>query len=150
MRNVNFTIKMSNIRIENDNTDKILSELEQVTKKGLFDVGMEASGDVAEFIRDEGIVDTGLLKNSITFALDGESANIGTYRADEGDGKGSYSGSTPKANHPTVYIGTNVEYAKYVQYGTSRMPVGRDFMFAPLRANLGRYKQILENYIKGL
>ena len=135
------------IKIENDNTDKILEALEEQAHNAMLDVGMIASGDVAEFIRDEGIVDTGLLRNSITFALAGESPQIDSYSADKGDGEGSYSGSAPTAEHPTVYIGTNVEYAKYVQYGTSRM-TARDFMFAPLRKNIEGYKQIIEKYLK--
>lgn len=61
-------------------------------------------------------VDTGLLRNSITHALYGESASISGYTADNPkDGKtesGTYSGSAPGlADGRAVYIGTNVEYA---------------------------------------
>ena len=136
---------MSKVKITNDHTDDILKALKEASKKALMDVGLEASGDVAEFITGEGIVDTGLLRNSITFALNGESAQIGSYTASKGDGKGSYSGTAPNKEN-TVYIGTNVEYAKYVQYGTSKMGA-RDFMFAPLRANLEKYRQIIQNYL---
>ena len=139
---------MSDIKIENDNRKAILEALKEQTHNALLDVGMIASGDVAEFMQGEGIVDTGLLRNSITFAMDGEPANISSYSASKGDGKGSYSGSAPKTEQPTVYIGTNVEYAKWVQYGTSKM-TKRDFMFAPLRANLGEYRKIIEKYLKG-
>lgn len=137
------------IQIRNDHTQEILDYLKEATHDALTDVGMIASGDIAEFIRGEGIVDTGLLRNSITFALSGESAQIGSYTADKGEGQGEYTGKAPMTKNLAVYIGTNVEYAKYVQFGTSKMPVARDFMFAPLRANIEEYKNILMKYLGG-
>lgn len=142
------------IKITNDHTDEIIKALKEASKKALMEVGMEASGDVAEFMTDKGIVDTGLLRNSITFALDGESAQIGSYQSGNTNKKGkpvpvvkgSYTGTAPKTENRTVYIGTNVEYAKYVQYGTSKQ-TAQDFMFAPLRANLEKYRQIIQNYL---
>lgn len=133
------------VKVTNDNTDKILDVLKEATHNALMDVGMTASGDVAEFIQTEGIVDTGLLRNSITFALNGESAQKKSYTATTGGGNGSYTGKAPN-NANTVYIGTNVEYAKYVQYGTSKMSK-RDFMFAPLRKNLDEYRRIIKKYL---
>lgn len=144
---------MAEIKIENNNTDNILDALKEATHNALLDVGMIASGDIIDFITDRGIVDTGLLGNSITFALNGESANISSYKSNPTDknGKpvptveGSYNGKAPNKEN-TVYIGTNVEYAKYVQYGTSKMKK-RDFMFAPLRANMDEYRNIIKKYL---
>lgn len=136
---------MSDIKVKNDNTNKILDELKEATHNALMDVGMIASGDVADFIQTEGIVDTGLLRNSITFAIGGEGANKKSYSATSGGGEGSYTEKAPN-NPDTVYIGTNVEYAKYVQYGTSKM-TKRDFMFAPLKANLDEYRNIIKKYL---
>ena len=75
--------------------------------------------------------DTGLLRNSITFAIGGESPAIGGYTADQPDREGvvrsgKYEGSAP-ADDPgkvTVYIGTNVEYAPYLELG-HHQKVGR-------------------------
>lgn len=144
------------IKIENNNKDNIINKLKEISRTALFDIGAIASGDIIETINNEGLVDTGLLKNSITFALSGESAQTSTYKADSAkiiNGKavvesGSYIGSAPQDDNVTVYIGTNVEYAKYLQYGTSRNIKPTDFMFAPLKANLGHYKDILAKYIK--
>lgn len=143
---------MADIKIENDNTKEILTELEKAVKLALTDVGIEAVDNITS--RGDFPADTGLLKNSITFAVSGESPLISSYRADkkrEGENAirtGSYQGTAPNDKNKAVYIGTNVEYAKYVQYGTSRM-VARDFMYAPIRANLGHYKEIMMNHIKG-
>lgn len=144
---------MSDIRVENDNTKEILTELEKAVKKALTDVGIEAVDNITS--RGDFPADTGLLKNSITFAVSGESPLISSYRADKrrkGEDKvqtGSYQGTAPNDDQKAVYIGTNVEYAKYVEFGTSKM-VARDFMNAPLKANFGHYKEIMEKHIKGL
>ena len=107
------------IKIKNDNRKSILKELGFAQNRALNAVGMQAVTDIVS--KSDFPVDTGLLRNSITFSVSEEAS--------------------------VVYIGTNVEYAKYVEYGTSKMK-GRDFMFAPLRANFGHYKEILTNYIK--
>ena len=68
------------------------------------------------------------MRNSITHAVDGEEAAIGEYKADKGNNTGSYSGTAPKENAGSraVYIGTNVEYAPYVELGTTKL------IFVPL------------------
>ena len=145
---------MARARIENNHVEDIKNELENSTRNGLMKVGMQAVSDIVS--QGDFPVDTGLLRNSITFALGGEHAFLQAYEATisvaEHGGlrqkKGYYLGLAPNTAS-TVYIGTNVEYAKYVEFGTSRM-VARDFMFAPLRANLQNYKQILESSLKGL
>lgn len=137
--------KMSSIKIENDNRKEIVKELDQATKRALTAVGMQAVTDIIS--KGDFPVDTGLLRNSITFAVSGESPAISSYSASKGGKSGEYNGTAPDDKVPAVYIGTNVEYAKYVQYGTSKM-APRDFMYAPLKANIGHYKEILNKYIK--
>lgn len=132
-------------RIENDNTKSILEMLKESSKTALTAVGMQAVTDVIS--KGDFPVDTGLLRNSITFAISGEPPAIGSYSADKGNENGSYQGTAPDDKDLTVYIGTNVEYAKYVQFGTSKMKA-RDFLMSPLRANLGKYKEILTKYLK--
>ena len=135
---------MAEVRIENDNRNLLLNELEDRVKVALTAVGMQAETDVK---KGNVPVDTGLLRNSITFAVSGEGVHQSKYRADSGDKSGSYKGKAPNDKVPAVYIGTNVEYAKYVQFGTSTMKA-RDFLMAPLRANLGHYKDIITKYLK--
>lgn len=132
------------VKIINDNRKEVLDELEQAVKRALTDVGIEAVDNIVS--KGNFPVDTGLLRNSITFAVSGEPPQIGSYRANKGGETGSYSGTAP-SDKKAVYIGTNVQYAKYVQYGTSKM-VARDFMNAPLKANLKHYKEIIEHHLK--
>ena len=68
-------------------------------------------------------VDTGLLRNSITYALGGETPHVGVYASNPKQGKeqtvGKYEGSPPKdeENQITVYVGTNVQYGPYQELG---------------------------------
>lgn len=65
-------------------------------------------------------VDTGNLRNSITNALDGS-------------GK-------------TVYVGTNVEYAPYVEYGTYRTRA-QPYLKPAFEEHVSEYKSIIETYL---
>ena len=71
-----------------DNSQQILSALEKGIKNGLESIGLTAE----TYAKKATPVDTGRLRNSISHAVDGEAA----------------------------YIGSNVEYAPYVELGTSR------------------------------
>ena len=92
-------------------------------------------------------VDTGLLRNSITFALSGESANIGSYSSDDGTIKGSYSGTEGKAGDKTVFVGTNVHYAPFVCLGTRTSPP-YPFLRPAVENNREMYKAIIKGELK--
>lgn len=90
-------------------------EIKEAIKNGLRKVGMIAETHAKEMAP----VDTGLLRNSITFALGGENPNITEYADDKNNIKGSYAGAAPAdANgDTTLYVGTNVHYAPYQELG---------------------------------
>lgn len=138
--------------------------------KFLEEAGLQIEGQAAKALEmDPRRVDTGLLRNSITHALDGEAPALKEYRsnathaateATERRGtagkpvtpirKGSYSGTTPEEPQGSraVYIGSNVEYAEYVHDGTSRMAPNR-FLKNAVEMNKGqlqdKLKKALEN-----
>ena len=66
-------------------------------------------------------VDTGRLRNSITHQLDGKES---------------------------VYIGTNVEYAPYVELGTNKR-AAQKFLRPAAEDHASEYRQILENELRG-
>ena len=112
------------VSIEADNTDLIIAASEEATKKALTMIGMQAANYARlELEADPRRIDTGLLRNSITFAVYGEGANTKDYKADRADAEtgeiksGSYEGTAPDEKGK-VFIGTNVEYAPYVEFGT--------------------------------
>lgn len=65
-------------------------------------------------------VDTGRLRASITHEVDGDAVNVGT----------------------------DVEYASYVEYGTSKTKA-QPFLEPAITENMDSYQQIAESYLKG-
>lgn len=70
----------------NDNSEEVLDALKNAVERGLMAIGEKA----VDYAQDLCPVDTGHLRGSITYQVDGEDC----------------------------YIGTNVEYAPYVEFGT--------------------------------
>ena len=73
-----------------DNTDEVLKGLSDAVERSLTRIGLAAEG----YAKKECPVDTGNLRNSITNEV--------------------------QSSEKSVYIGTNVEYAAYVELGTTR------------------------------
>lgn len=102
----------------NDYSKEVLKAKEKAVLKFLEDTGLHLAGEAqAELENDPRRFDTGLLRNSITYALDGQSPATTSYRASyerAGEVKsGSYGGTVPEEKNGAhaVYVGTNVEYA---------------------------------------
>lgn len=88
--------------------------------------GLEKCGLTAEtYAKRLAHVVTGLLRNSITHAISGQPAAISKYTDDAGEQSGTYSGNAPEERKgKAVYIGSNVEYAPYVELGSGRKTSG--------------------------
>ena len=126
-----------------DNTDEVLKGLSDAVERALTRIGLSAEGYAKKALTAQKAVDTGLLRNSITFAISGGEANISNYKADRGDGAGSYSGSAPDGKDKAVYIGTNVEYAAYVELGTTRTKA-KPYLKPAATEHSTVYKRIME------
>lgn len=136
---------MSDVRID-DHSDEYMRDVEQALETALEAVGIQIEGEAKEELENSPRrIDTGLLRNSITYALDGEGAAQATYSADSGGESGSYSGSAPKEgkNARSVIVGTNVEYGIYVHEGTSRMDPNR-FLKNAVERNKDQIKDYIE------
>ena len=102
------------------NKKQNLDALDEAADRALMICGGKAESYAKKNLTDNHSVDTGLLRNSITFARGGKPANIPSYTASKGGASGSYSGNAPEEfGKKTVYIGSNVEYAPFVELGTS-------------------------------
>lgn len=117
-----FSMKITN------NTDAVGRELIQKLELGLTEVGLRMQAHASEELTEMGAVDTGLLRNSIAFALGGQAPVPSSYSADQPSsysGKmpegGSYSGAVAKKGDASVTVGTNVEYGKYIELGARSM-----------------------------
>ena len=96
-----------------DNTELFLSAYEKALRNGLEAIGMTAETHA----KKECPVDTGRLRNSITNAVE--------------------------TNEKAVYIGTNVEYAPYVELGTSRQKA-QPFLKPAATQHTAEYERILK------
>jgi hypothetical protein len=133
-----------------DNTEEVLSALEAAIKRGNEAIGMTAEGHAKKKITAAGAVDTGRLRNSITYALAGEETHVKSYKANKG-GKDretyTYDGTAEGKKGSGVYIGTNVEYAVFVENGAQgRTPV--HFLQDAATGHTDQYKKLMEDRMK--
>lgn len=101
--------------------DAFYDKFDPAVKKALEEIGIEAETHAKEIITEKGAVDTGRLRNSIT------------HQIGETDSK-----------EPCVYVGTNVSYAPFVEFGTSRMKA-RPYLKPAVEDFRDEYKEIVEN-----
>lgn len=104
--------------IYEDNAEQIAGFLTRAIASALEAVGIEAEGDAKELCP----VDTGRLRNSITHAID--------------------------AGEKAVYIGTNVEYAPYIELGTSTR-AAQPFLLPTAQNNADKYRDIARSMLEG-
>ena len=123
--------------------------VEQATEKALKKAARMIGGTVEGHAKEACPVDTGLLRNSITFAIGGQAPAITDYKSDTKDKDGNYTtgnydGEAPDddAGEVTVYVGTNVQYAPYQELGTVNMDA-RPF----LRPAMENFKDEIEQII---
>lgn len=134
-----------------DNSPKIKEELEAAVLKALTICGLTAEG----YAKPLAPVDTGLLRNSITWAISGKAPAISSYKADKPDKKGvvhtgQYSGAAPSdsGDELSVYIGSNVEYAAMQELGTVKKEA-RPFLKPAVADHADKYREIIKNALKG-
>lgn len=108
---------LDNLVIREDNAKLIESAINRAIAVALEEIGLAAE----RFAKRACPVDTGRLRNSITHII--------------------------RTDDDSAFIGTNVEYATYVENGTSRVKA-RPFL-KPAAENHGSYyRKILEKHLK--
>lgn len=135
---------MSSIKFT-DNSPEVRRAFEAAMARGLEVIGMVAETHAKEAITRQRAVDTGRLRNSITYAVKKREGEIVAYQDDEGRGYDHTIGWGIEKDE--VYIGTNVEYAPYVEYGTSAMGA-RPFIRPAATEHSKEYKQIMKDSMK--
>lgn len=131
-----------------DNSNLVLRDMKAAVERALTRCGMEAEG----YAKDLSPFDTGLLRNSITYAISGKPPAQLTYKADKPakDGKikiGRYSGNAPDDTVKSVYIGTNVEYAVDQEIGTYKISPN-PFLKPAVADHAQTYRNIIEDEMK--
>lgn len=148
--------------------EEFMRALEEAAETALDAAGMQAATYAKrELQKTPSRIDTGLLRNSITWAVSGKPAAIKSYRASKGSNKkngkrvsassknagsvgvGFYAGTAPAdpPENKAVYIGTNVEYAIYVHDGTAHMAPNR-FLKNAISNNRGKLLEIMKTTLQ--
>ena len=105
------------LEIREDNAQRIAEAIDQALAKALEEVGLVAEG----YAKKACPVDTERLRNSITHQV--------------------------RPSEKSVYIGTNVEYAPYVELSTSRTK-GQPFLRPAANDHENTYRKIFEKYLR--
>ena len=132
-----------------DNTEEVLNALEAAIRRGNEAIGMTAE----RHAKKKCPVDTGRLRNSITYALAGEETHVKSYKANkkkagEKERKTyTYEGTADGKKGSGVYIGTNVEYAVFVENGAQGRTAVH-FLQDAAANHSDEYKRLMEDSMK--
>ena len=132
-----------------DNSDRVKREAEKKIGQALKIIGMKAESYAKALCP----VDTGLLRNSITFALDGEEPATTSYKDNKDEQEGLYSGVAPEEqrNQRSVMVGSNVQYAPYQELGAPNINLpARPFIRPAIENHMDEYKQVVEQTLGDL
>ena len=128
-----------------DYSKEVLTALEKGKRNALTAIGATAETHTKKNIKADGLVDTGRLRNSITYAT-GDYLGIGTYTDKK---KKKYTDAkarnTPKDDE--VAIGTNVEYAAYTELGTEKI-TAHHYLKRAVTEHKDEYKKLTVQAIK--
>lgn len=106
-----------------DNSKQVIEAKDVAVLRVLEAIGLFLEGEAKEELEnDPRRIDTGRLRNSISHK---------TIQSEE-----------------AVYIGTNVEYAPYVHYGTRKMKPNR-FLINAVQRNAAQIKNYVKKELKG-
>lgn len=135
MTNGKGVTEMSDVRSEN-HSEEVKEALRAAKKRAAEIIGMKAE----TYMKLGCPVDTGRLRNSLTYATQERSGFQNSYSDNNGNAFFEYVGSVPEDDF-NIYIGTNVEYA---------MPVeSRNHFIHSAAADHGdEYKSVIENELK--
>ncbi len=128
------------------NLGEVLQELGAKTRVITEALGLAGEGNAIKEITNMKAVDTGRLRNSLTFAT---AEGTGNPNGQSG-AKAETSDYTPLATpeEGAVYIGTNVEYAPVIEYGSKKGHAPRPFLKTAIEAHTQEYKDIIEKGLK--
>ena len=130
------------------------SEVRRRLRDAMEKAAKMIGGTVESHAKEYCPVDTGLLRNSITYALSGQPANNVGYANNSGENIGGYAGSAPQSSSDdqvTVYVGTNVYYAPYQELGAPSINLPAQPYLRPAFENhTSEIKQIIQMNMRSL
>lgn len=126
-----------------NNADLTREQFDACLKRALTAIGMQAESYAKQRINEADAIDTGRLINSVTY---GTAERAGSH--DYSDNQGNHFADTiGLAEEDAVYIGSNVSYAPFIEYGWhrgSKTYAGVHFLKDAAGNHAEEYKQILK------
>lgn len=116
-----------------------MSTIDKALLAGLSAVGAFVEGNAVMLITENQNVDTGRLRGSITWSIDGKTSQV------KSPAKQSDAVSKEQSN-ATVSIGTNVEYAEFIEYAIRGK--GKPFLRPAVDNNRAAIGNILTNELR--
>lgn len=127
-----------NVKIES-NRKAVKQALSEAIQRALTACGITAQGYATDAYVP---VDTGRLKGSITYAVSKAHSQV---RAPAKAEDGALHGAPEK---DTLYLGTNVEYAPYVELGTHKQD-SHPYLRPAFEQHIGEYERIIKSILEG-
>lgn len=123
-----------------NNADLTREQFDACLKRALTAIGMQAESYAKQTINEANAIDTGRMINSVTWAT---TERAGSF--DYSDNQGNHFADTiGLAEEDAVYIGCNVEYAPYHEYGTVNGIPALHFLKNAAGNHTEEYKEILK------
>lgn len=128
------------IKIE-DNSQKVLQELQNKMPEILNGMGNEMYKNIYDFMTEDAIVDTGRLRGSISYSTEFNDYNnpIPANKPED------FIVNVRKKNNIT--IGSNVEYANFVETGTTKQRA-RNYLRTGIQRSLLQMQRVVEIILK--
>jgi HK97 gp10 family phage protein len=111
------------------------------TEKGMLKCGLRIERDAKQLC----VVDTGRLRASVSTNWTGSGLNRGET---DSQAKVEDGVTSPDEKEFTVKIGTNVEYANFIEHGTSKMDP-RPFLFPAYEMNIHKLPEFIKGEMPG-
>ena len=127
--------------------DDVMKELQEKLELAMASCGMIAEG----YAKADSPVDTGLLRNSITYAVSGNAPATTFAKADKGERSIFNGGKAPEASSDSiaVYVGTNVEYAQAQELKSMKHTTGKaHFLRDSISSHGKEYKQTVKEIME--
>lgn len=125
-----------------DNSQKFLEELSQRMPEIMNSIGNELYKSITNFMTEDNIVDTGRLRGSISYSTEYNDYNNPTVMNAPTD----FITNAKEKN--TVVYGSNVEYASFVNSGTTKQRA-RKFMEVGTNRAIPTIKKVTQKILEG-
>lgn len=141
MAGISNSLLKTSVKLLKWNGEEQKKRILTATEKGLVKCGHAVERDAKRMCA----VDTGRLRASISIAWTGYGGDRARITNPVPETQKDDTVSVPDDKEFTVMVGTNVDYASYLEYGTYGMGGAQPFLFPAYEYNIKHIKE----YIKG-